>query len=364
MSETLTIQQLRHPEVLRDLEAYWTVYERIRDDARAAAADELRGDPALEQVAEAALDDVQLQDRLRSLLAAAAREGDWEPYLAMLRQTGANFARSGLAFADWFHVVNAFRRHTVPHLLKAYGDDHDQLAAAVRGKGVLFDLALQTIGEAYLDVREATIAKQQAAIAELSTPVLQIRPGLLLMPIVGVVAMLAALGYSGGRRPYASRGLGEASVFVFFGLVATVGSQYVQDEAVRILAVAAAVPVGLVAVAVLVANNLRDIPTDAAAGRRTLAVRLGDARTRSLFGWCIGLAFLSVVVGVAVEIARPGAGLRVMSSVALVSFVAAAEPLRRIRTAQGRDLIAVLVGAARLQVVFGVLLALGLWYGT
>ncbi|MDX1621655.1 MAG: 1,4-dihydroxy-2-naphthoate polyprenyltransferase, partial [Nitriliruptorales bacterium] len=102
--------------------------------------------------------------------------------------------------------------------------------------------------------------------------------------LVGLASGLAALGYSGGRRPYASLGLGELFVFVFFGLVATVGSQYVQDEAWRWIAVLVAVPVGLVAVAILVVNNLRDIPTDAPAGKATLAVRLGDRRTRILFG--------------------------------------------------------------------------------
>jgi 1,4-dihydroxy-2-naphthoate octaprenyltransferase len=100
---------------------------------------------------------------------------------------------------------------------------------------------------------------------------------------VGAACFLAALGYSGGPRPYASAGLGELFVFVFFGLVATVGSQYVQDERVAGLAVVAAIPVGLLATAILVVNNLRDIPTDRAVGKVTLAVRLGEPRTRRLF---------------------------------------------------------------------------------
>ena len=100
---------------------------------------------------------------------------------------------------------------------------------------------------------------------------------------LGAACFLAALAYSGGPRPYASRGLGEAFVFVFFGLVATVGSQYVHDERMRALAVVAAVPIGLLATAILVVNNLRDIPTDRAAGKFTLAVRLGERRTRQLY---------------------------------------------------------------------------------
>jgi 1,4-dihydroxy-2-naphthoate polyprenyltransferase len=119
--------------------------------------------------------------------------------------------------------------------------------------------------------------------------------------LVGVAAMLATLGYSGGRRPYASRGLGEVSVFVFFGLVATAGSAYVQDERLTLLPVVAAVPMGLVAVALLVVNNLRDIPSDRIVGKQTLAVRLGEDRTRLLFqalvagsaAWVLPIALLA-----------------------------------------------------------------------
>jgi 1,4-dihydroxy-2-naphthoate polyprenyltransferase len=101
--------------------------------------------------------------------------------------------------------------------------------------------------------------------------------------VVGVLAIIATVGYSGTSRPYASRGLGEVSVFVFFGVVATVGSQYVQDERWSWIALAASVPVGALATALLVVNNLRDIPTDAITGKRTLAVRIGEQRTRALY---------------------------------------------------------------------------------
>ncbi|MDQ2726036.1 MAG: 1,4-dihydroxy-2-naphthoate octaprenyltransferase, partial [Actinomycetota bacterium] len=98
--------------------------------------------------------------------------------------------------------------------------------------------------------------------------------------LVGAACMAAGWLYTGGPRPYGYAGLGEVFVFVFFGLVATVGTAYVQTERIDGLAVLAAVPVGLLAVALLIVNNLRDIPGDTDAGKRTLAVRLGAPATR------------------------------------------------------------------------------------
>ena len=181
-----------------------------------------------------------------------------------------------------------------------------------------------------------------------------------LVPI-GAVAMLALWLYSGGPRPYADLGLGELMVFVFFGVMATAGSAYVQVETVPNAAWWASVPMGLLAVAILVANNLRDIPTDAVAGKRTLAVRLGEHRTRRVYRLCVTGAFVAVLVGVVVDAIDRGSGLPAWSLLAFGAIVAAIEPLRAIGGASGRALIGVLVGTARLEIVFGVLLALGLW---
>ena len=112
--------------------------------------------------------------------------------------------------------------------------------------------------------------------------------------------MVAAWYYTGGRSPYGYRGLGEVSVFVFFGLVATVGTTYVQAEEVTAASVLAGVGCGALACAILVANNLRDIPTDELAGKRTLAVRLGDRRTRLLYVALVFTAY-AVVVLIAVQ---------------------------------------------------------------
>ena len=115
--------------------------------------------------------------------------------------------------------------------------------------------------------------------------------------LIGVGAFVALLGYSGGPRPYASAGLGEVFVFIFFGLIATLGSSYVQHRTLPATAWVAAVATGVLAVAILVVNNLRDVPTDAIAGKRTLAVRLGEARTRQLFVGAITIGVLLAVVG-------------------------------------------------------------------
>ncbi|HJU57732.1 MAG TPA: 1,4-dihydroxy-2-naphthoate polyprenyltransferase [Actinomycetota bacterium] len=181
-----------------------------------------------------------------------------------------------------------------------------------------------------------------------------------LVPI-GALAMLALWLYSGGPRPYAQLGLGEVMVFVFFGVMATAGSAYVQVERVPNAAWWASVPVGLFAVAILVANNLRDIATDAPAGKRTLAVRLGDRRTRVVYRACVVVAFASIIIGVLVDLADQGSGLPPWSMLALAAMPLAVASLRAVGRAEGRALVPVLVATARLQVVFGALFAMGLW---
>src|SRR6266511_4297802 len=162
---------------------------------------------------------------------------------------------------------------------------------------------------------------------------------------VGAAAIAAALLYTGGPRPYGYRGLGELSVLLFFGLVATTGSAYVQLGRVPAAALVASVPVGLGAVALLLANNIRDLDGDRAAGKRTLAVLLGRGRARALFAAVVLLG-----------LARPPV------LAALAAAPLAVRPLRLVREQEdGPSLLAALAGTARLQLVLALLLAAGLW---
>jgi 1,4-dihydroxy-2-naphthoate polyprenyltransferase len=170
--------------------------------------------------------------------------------------------------------------------------------------------------------------------------------------LVGLAAVAAAWFYTGGSRPYGYRALGEVSVFVFFGLVAVAGTAYVQLRYFSWLPVAAAVPVGLLACALLVINNLRDIPTDSQTGKRTLAVVLGDRRTRLLYVACALLPF-----GVAVVLAP----VSPLSLLALAALPLAFAPVRAVlQGAAGRGLIVALGQTGRLQLAFGALFTLGL----
>jgi 1,4-dihydroxy-2-naphthoate octaprenyltransferase len=170
--------------------------------------------------------------------------------------------------------------------------------------------------------------------------------------LVGVAGVAAAWTYTGGRHPYGYRGLGEVAVFAFFGLAAVVGTAYVQVDRLTWLEFVAAVPVGLLACALLVINNLRDIPSDEVAGKRTLAVIIGEARTRLLYAGC---ALVPFVVALAIAPARP------LALLTLVALPLAVVPIRSVKAgARGAALIGALGRTGRLQLAFGVLLTLGL----
>lgn len=175
--------------------------------------------------------------------------------------------------------------------------------------------------------------------------------------VVGALSMAAGWFYTGGPSPYGYLGLGEVFVFTFFGVVATAGSSYVQLEELQGLALAAAVPVGFLATALLVINNLRDIPGDTVSGKRTIAVRLGDRRTRFLYVGLLVGAFVAVpLVG--------GLGGRPAAALAFAAIFLGQRPvLRVLQGARGAELIPVLAATGKLQLAFGALFAFGLALG-
>ncbi|MBI3225649.1 MAG: 1,4-dihydroxy-2-naphthoate polyprenyltransferase [Mycolicibacterium cosmeticum] len=172
---------------------------------------------------------------------------------------------------------------------------------------------------------------------------------------VGAACIAGAWLYTGGSTPYGYRGLGEVAVFVFFGLVAVLGTQYTQALQVDWVGLAAAVATGSLSSAVLVANNLRDIPTDAETGKITLAVRLGDARTRVLYQVLVVTAFVLTLV---LMLATPwcAAGL-----LAAPLALRAASPVRR--GLGGRELIPVLRDTGLTMLVWSVAVAAALTFG-
>jgi 1,4-dihydroxy-2-naphthoate octaprenyltransferase len=170
---------------------------------------------------------------------------------------------------------------------------------------------------------------------------------------VGAASFLAGWFYTGGPRPYGYAGFGELFVFVFFGIVATAGSTYVQLERFTGLSFAVAVPVGLFATALLVVNNLRDIPTDTVTGKRTLAVRIGDKRTRILYFVLMIVPFLLLPF--------IGGFSRVAVVLAFVALPSARKPVQIVlEGAKGPALIPVLGQTGRIQLIYGVAFTVGL----
>jgi 1,4-dihydroxy-2-naphthoate octaprenyltransferase len=174
----------------------------------------------------------------------------------------------------------------------------------------------------------------------------------LILLLVGAAAIAAAWFYTGGPRPYGYLGLGEVFVFVFFGLVATAGTTFAAIESVTALSLVMGSAVGALACALLVINNLRDIPTDREVGKKTLAVRLGDQRTRWFYVVLIGAAFVLSVVG---------AAWRLPVLLGLAAMPLAIRPARSVLGgATGAALIPVLGETGTLQLAWGLLVTIGL----
>ncbi|GAB3108101.1 1,4-dihydroxy-2-naphthoate polyprenyltransferase [Janibacter alkaliphilus] len=169
----------------------------------------------------------------------------------------------------------------------------------------------------------------------------------LLIPL-GALAVVAAWRYTGGDNPYGYRGLGEVYVFLFFGLLATLGTEYTQANAISLVGVLGAIAVGCLASAILVANNLRDIPSDTVAGKQTLAVRLGDAKTRRLY---LGLFVVAAAATGLMAFWHP------FAPVALVGLLLAAPGLKAVLSgATGKALVPAIATTGIAELVWALLL--------
>ena len=167
---------------------------------------------------------------------------------------------------------------------------------------------------------------------------------------VGVASILAAWGYTGGKNPYGYIGLGELFVFIFFGVVATVGTFYVQTETITLDAILASIPMGTFACALLAINNIRDRALDAPAGKKTLAVRLGDRKARQFFALLIALGYIA-----ALSIGSPWILLTLLTAPVALGLVRGV-----LGDAQGRDLIPYLAKTGKLQLLFAIIFSASL----
>jgi len=196
-----------------------------------------------------------------------------------------------------------------------------------------------------------TAAFLSFAIACLAGTLLSLNTTLWLI-LVGMISVLAAWGYTGGKRPYGYLGFGEFSVFVFFGLVATIGSYYVQTQQINWQIVLLSIPVGSLSCAILVINNLRDRPLDEMAGKQTLAVKLGDQKTRFFYGFLLLITQLSVLLAI---------GINKKIALALICLPLVYKVLMQVlRGAKGEELIAVLGKTAKIQLLTAAIISIAL----
>ena len=250
---------------------------------------------------------------------------DWNPTNALLAlivslalQVGVNFAND---YSDGIKGTDADR--IGPMRLTASG-----LAKPSAVKAV-----------AFISFSIAAIAGLQLA---LSTS--------LWLLVIGVISIAAAWSYTGGKSPYGYKGFGEFSVFIFFGIVATVGTFYVQTEQITLQAVIASLPMGSLACSLLVVNNLRDREKDSVVGKRTLAVRLGDYRSRILYTTLLVSAHVFALLTL-----RPWAALTLLAAPLTVVLI-----MKILSGLTGMPLVEVLAQTGKLQLIFATLFAVGL----
>ena len=266
---------------------------------------------------------------------------------------------TGLAFAaSSAHVARALLALVVAIALQIGVNFANDYSDGIKGTDEVRVGPVRLVGQRLATPKHVKFAAFASfAVAAVAGVILIALAGTWWMLIVGAASIAAAWLYTGGKHPYGYLGLGELFVFVFFGLVPVLGTEYTQSLSISAASWIAAIGVGSMACAILVTNNLRDIPTDIEHHKRTLAVRLGDARTRALYLVLLLIAILATV-GVAL-LQRSGWAMLALLSFALV--LRAAQSVAR--DAKGRELIAVLKATGIATLAYGLLLGLGIALG-
>ena len=198
----------------------------------------------------------------------------------------------GTALATEINWVNALLALVVSLSLQISVNYANDYSDGIRGTDTNRVGPIRLVGSGLASAKSVKVAMFVSfSIAALAGLILAMQTSYWLI-LVGAISMLAAWGYTGGRRPYGYFGFGEISVFIFFGLVATVGSYYVQSKEISASSILLSIPIGALACAILVMNNLRDLPLDSQAGKRTLSVRIGDTNTRYFYVFLLVIAQL------------------------------------------------------------------------
>lgn len=258
----------------------------------------------------------------------------------------------GTSYASEVNFINAFLALAVALFLQIGVNYANDFSDGIRGTDRVRIGPTRLVASGLASAKSVKIATYIsfviAAIAGLS---LAVNVSLWLIA-VGAISIIAAWGYTGGKKPYGYLGFGEVSVFLFFGVIATVGSFYVQTEALNWQIFLLSLPIGALSCAILVINNLRDLPQDAKMGKKTLAVRVGDQRTRLFYTLLLLTAQLSAL---SVMTFDPQAVLT------LICLPLAYQAYKQVMTGiTGQELIPLLGRTSRLQLLIATSLAVAL----
>ena len=258
----------------------------------------------------------------------------------------------GTSFATKINWVNAFLALVVSLFLQIAVNFSNDYSDGIRGTDTNRVGPTRLVASGLASAKAVrTAAFMSFSIACIAGTLLSLNTTLWLI-LVGIISVLAAWGYTGGKRPYGYLGFGEFSVFIFFGLVATIGSYYVQTQEINWQIVLLSIPVGSLSCAILVINNLRDRPLDEIAGKQTLAVRFGDQRTRYFYLFLLIITQLSVVLAVSID---------KQIALTLICLPLVYNVLMQVlRGAKGEELIVVLGKTARVQLITAILISLAL----